>query len=320
MQIDAAYPRMRLEDSETSLELTRVASRLAGVPLHTCFLDCEIRECMYQWMVHRHERAFKNVANFNRFGLSKKTFRDYRLQLPVLEVAALEGIADETSRGRAAHAIADALPVNHQGRPPYFWPEEVKMQLTMAASLKEAGEGWSTSTVRAMARKCLVDNAVSLSGGDPVKEARLLQAKCSRNWFKQQIQRFGIVKETPVKVGGHSIKRAAATSVKMTNAMMDNYEIHLREHGYSFENPPDDSLVYNCDEVGFDPSGIWARQLAFKWSKEHKVSPKPQPSNPKPETLKPKSYTRSSRRASKRRSGLPSTSRRARTGPSFPQR
>ena len=222
----------------------------------------------------RYEPSFKCVANFQRFGLHKTTFRKYRLQLPVLEVAALKGIANETSRRRAARAIADSLTVAHQGKPTYFWPEEVEMQLTMAASLKEAGEGWSTTTFRAMARKCLVDNAQKLSGGDPVKEARLLHASCSRDWFKKQVKKFGIVKETPVKVGGQSIKRAAATSVKMTNQMMDKYERHLHDHGYSFENPPDDSQVYNCDEVGFDPSGKWARQLAFQWSTEHKVNPK----------------------------------------------
>ena len=225
MQIDTAYPRTKPEDSETSLELTRVASRFAGVPLHTCFLDCEIRECIHQWMVHGHKPSFNNVVNCKRFGLSRSTFRLYRMRLPVLEVAALEGIANETSRMRAARDIADSMSVTHQGRPPNIRPEEVEMQRNMAATLKEAGEGCSTTTARAMARKCLAADAEKLSGGDPVKAALLLQATCSRDWFKKQVEKFGVVeetsvketpvketpvkempvKETPVKVGGHAI-------------------------------------------------------------------------------------------------------------------
>ena len=245
VQIDAAYPRMKLENSETSLELTRAASRVSGVPLHTCYLDCEVRECMYQYMVHGHEPSFKNVVNYTRFGLSKTSWKRYRALLPADDVAALTDIANETTRRRAAREIADALSVKHQGKPAYFWPEESQMQLTMAASLHEAGEGWSTTTVRAMARKCLVDNAVALSGGDPVREARLLNATCSRDWFKKQVVKYGrgLVKESAVKVGAHSIKRAAAVSQKMSDQMFDKYEAFLRDHGYSAENPPDDSQV-----------------------------------------------------------------------------
>ncbi|KAJ1484742.1 hypothetical protein T484DRAFT_1746450 [Baffinella frigidus] len=77
VQIDAAYPRIKLEDSETSLQLTRAASRVSGVPLHTCFLDCEICECMYQFMFHGKEPSFKSKANYARFGLSSTSFKRY---------------------------------------------------------------------------------------------------------------------------------------------------------------------------------------------------------------------------------------------------
>ena len=190
-QVDDADPKKAIVDSDTSWGLTRAASRVAGVPLHSVYLDCEIRDALFEWLLKKNDPKMRLTEIYTKYGMTESTFLRARNKISPESMQQLFICTDAAERKRVARDIVERFTVKRQGREPYLFPKEVNMMLVAAGASKEYGDGMSKGQMRARAREILTANARELSEGDPKREAYLAAATCNKKWLDAQLKRYG---------------------------------------------------------------------------------------------------------------------------------
>ncbi|KAJ1474520.1 hypothetical protein T484DRAFT_1832029 [Baffinella frigidus] len=169
--VEAVDPKKAIVDSDTSWNLTRAASRVAGVPLHGVYLDCEIRDSLYEFLVRKNDPKMVLSEIYEKFGMARSTFLRARQKISSESMLQLDACTGAAERKRVARDIVERFKVRRQGREPYLFPKEVNMMLVAAGASKEYGDGMSKGQLRSRVREILNENAAALSEGDPLREA-----------------------------------------------------------------------------------------------------------------------------------------------------
>ena len=153
------------------------------------------------------------------------------------------------------------------GRKPYLDDNEVKFLLLKACAEKQQGDGVSVKRFCGYVREMLQAHAEAAEAiGDFVTARRYKSVKCSKTWAHEMLDKYADelgMSRRGRKTSKLSHNRASTNSEFLTHEMMEKIrKLYDDVLGPGME--PDASQVFNGDEVGFDPSGTWARVLSLK--------------------------------------------------------
>ena len=201
----------------------RAASKLVGLSTTGYYTDKEVRDALYEIMLHRNDAKFSIRACYEKYGIPRTTFFRMRQLLP----NGWQDLPPSSTPKSELRTIADNVDIPKQGRKPYLLPAEMASILQYCGGLHSAGDGRSESQIRAWVLETLQSKAPELCGGDANEEHRLGNAKCSRTWMVQN--KLKVAKETnltnkAVKCAKKSTKRAMANQPHFTKCMYERLD------------------------------------------------------------------------------------------------
>ena len=175
----------------------RAAAKVVGLSITGYCTDRELRDALYEIMLHRDDPKFSMGEVGAKYGIPRTTFWRVRKLLPNVG----KDLPPSSTPQSELRTIADNVTIPKQGRKPYLLPAE------MTSILQSAGVGRSESQIRAWVLQTLRAKALVLCGGDAGGAERLVNAKCSRNWMAKN--KLKVAKETGLTKGGLLITRPA---------------------------------------------------------------------------------------------------------------
>eukprot|EP00240_Pyramimonas_obovata_P016417 CAMPEP_0118920990 /NCGR_PEP_ID=MMETSP1169-20130426/402_1 /TAXON_ID=36882 /ORGANISM="Pyramimonas obovata, Strain CCMP722" /LENGTH=265 /DNA_ID=CAMNT_0006861635 /DNA_START=134 /DNA_END=928 /DNA_ORIENTATION=+ len=210
-----ALPR-GLEDTETSLALTRAVNTICGVKRRQCYTDAELRQAAYE---HKRQKNTKSVKTIEKeYGISKSAL----LRL----CKRLEKDAGRKPSDAKLKETAESLVIKRPGRQPYLLDTENALLFERNAQRGDVAEGLTRQGMCADAARMVqaIGAAAEKAGAAPAHVERLKNAKCGSSWLQRNKKKaLAMVPHGNfVKASAVSYKRAAAASPELNDAIFDH--------------------------------------------------------------------------------------------------
>ena len=236
-EIQTVYPRVSrrivgqlvselpegLEDTDSSLALTRACNMVCGLKEKQRYTVEEQRQAVYEFKSDNFNKTKRDIEN--EYGINASALKRLGNQL---ETAARREPTDSKLK-----ETADSMHIKVPGRQCYLtntenaiWHAKTKQRGDMAEGLSRHG---MTMDARQLVRA--IGEGTVEAGGDPRVCERLLKAKCGKTWLANGRKRAApLVPEAGfVSASSISHKRAAAAAPEKNEAMFDNIEAMYKE-------------------------------------------------------------------------------------------
>ena len=207
-----------LEDTDSSLALTRACNNVCGLKESKPYTEEEQRKAVHEFNNTLFSKTKRDIEA--EYGISKSTLKRLGQQL---RAEAGRNPSDEKLK-----ETAYSMRIKTSGPQPYVSKEENAIFHTIAKERGDCGEGSSRLAMRTDARllvQAIGEGAVE-AGLDPKKCERLMEAKCGAQWLTDSMKRAADLapKADFRKASTVSHKRAAATALERNEIMFDKIE------------------------------------------------------------------------------------------------